>query len=387
VYTYHQRTGEVVEQIRKGLKGEGMGDLAVKIVDTSSTSTDLLVRERREPFRKRTYYLPQVLVYEGDEKARELDWETDILGAIDWSSFTISPPSGGLPKGDVELLGGVRSIDMSILAGGTATAVSEGTSAAKFDPVFAVRSLMDHVPNPWIAQEWVDRYIADLKKAGWTEQELAERQQYVIREMLSAAGTVIEEASRHVFDEGLEAGRIAFHLIAEKWWPNWEVPRHSLIEVVEGAKRQRRDDDNDFERNLFDPLYPAELNGLELKAACFLDRQSAVTWWYRNLVRSNAYGLQGWRRHRIYPDLIFAQEKDGDVERWVVIETKGDHLSGNIDSEYKKDVFEKLTEAYPKRVGEIGQLTLFEKQAEYRCVMVMEASWERELKERFTPNP
>ncbi|MBA3724921.1 MAG: type III restriction endonuclease subunit R, partial [Armatimonadetes bacterium] len=130
-----------------------------------------------------------------------------------------------------------------------------------------------------------------------------------------------------------------------------------------GAKRVRREDDSDWERNLFSPTYTSELHGLELEVACFLDRQEAVTWWYRNLVRSSAYGLQGWRRNRICPDLFIAREVQGDVERWLVIETKGDQLAGNFDTTYKAEVMSRLTDAFQNPVGKVGQLKPLERQA------------------------
>ncbi|MBA3725964.1 MAG: DEAD/DEAH box helicase family protein [Armatimonadetes bacterium] len=379
VYTYHQQTGKVVEQIKKGLEQEGMADMSGKIVDTSSQAASATLRERRRPYEKRTYYLPQVLVYDGAKNAREVDWETDILAPIIWEKLRLLPPKGGLPKGDPELVGGVRSIDISLVKGGKAKNLDAGVSAAEFDPVFAVRALSDHVPNAWIAHTWVAEYTNVLLARGWTDTEMGERQQYMIREMVKTAGQVIESAARAVFESGLSEGRIAFHLVAEKWWPKWEMPTKSSVNVAPGAKRVRRADDTDWEKDLFSPIYPNELNGLELKVASFLDRQAAVTWWYRNLVRGSAYGLQGWRRNRIYPDLIIAQEVDGDIERWIVIETKGDQLAGNLDTTYKSEVMTRLTDTYENPAGKVGQLTLLEHKARYQCDMVMEGSWEADV--------
>lgn len=379
VFTYHAQTGEVVNKVKKGLEEEGMAELASRIVDTTASSPPVVFRERRSEFKDRKYYLPQVLVYEGGDQARELDWEADILAPISWCDLHLLPPEGGLPKGDAEMVGGVKSIGIDIVKGGVAKTLEAGKSAAAFDRVFAVRALMDHTPNPWVAQQWVDEYVDSLLANGWTEIDLGERQQYVVREIVKRAAAVVDTAAKEVFEKGIEAGSIAFHLVAEKWWPRWEMPDKSS--VAAGAKKIRREDDSDLERNLFDPCYQGELNGLELKVACFVDRQEAVAWWYKNLVRGSAYGLQGWRRNRIYPDFIIAQEANGEVERWLVIETKGDQLAGNLDTDYKRELLEQLSRTYANPGSKVGQLELFERKVKYECALVADSEWEHRLRD------
>jgi type III restriction enzyme len=76
-----------------------------------------------------------------------------------------------------------------------------------------------------------------------------------------------------------------------------------------------------------------------------LDVPSAVTWWHRNVAKAG-YGLQGWRRQKVYPNFIFAAAQDGGPNRIVVLETKGDHLAGNEDTRYKKAMMDVLTGAF-----------------------------------------
>jgi type III restriction enzyme len=387
VYTFRSATKDVVERIKEGLEKEGMGDMAGKIVDKAAAIASIQMRERRAPYRERKYYLPQVLVYETEQNARELDWETDILGAIDWSALHLHPPIEGLSIGTAVQYGGVSAVDLSVLEGETSKLLQGPVSAAEFDYVFAVRSLLAHVPNPWVAEEWADEYISALRKGDWDDKMLAEHQQFVVREMVAEAGRVVETAAKQAFEAGIAEGKIVFHLVAEKWWPNWQLPETAPIAVTSGSKRVRREDDSDLERDLFPPTYQSELNGLELKVACFLDRQEALSWWYRNLVRGQGYGLQGWRKNRIYPDFIIAQEQDGEVQNWLVIETKGNQLAGNLDTVYKAEVMEKLTTAYEKPPAKVGQLTLFERKAEYKCALVAEGSWEAEIRGMIPHKP
>ena len=98
-----------------------------------------------------------------------------------------------------------------------------------------------------------------------------------------------------------------------------------------------RNDGQPFQHSLFDPVLNGEMNGLEFDVACFLDRQSAIWWWYRNVVRGRAYGLQGWRKNRVYRDFVIAHQMVGNRQRWFVVETKGNQLSENLDTRYKSD--------------------------------------------------
>ena len=84
----------------------------------------------------------------------------------------------------------------------------------------------------------------------------------------------------------------------------------------------------------------------------------AVSWWHRNVAR-HQYGLQGWRRGRIYPDFVFAAGDTGGDKRLVGLETKGNQLSGNLDTKYKQKVLEVLTDGFSWETSvPVGQLQL-----------------------------
>ena len=91
-----------------------------------------------------------------------------------------------------------------------------------------------------------------------------------------------------------------------------------------------------LEKSLFAPVYEAELNGDERDVAVYLDGEKALTWWHRNVARVQ-YGIQGWRKAKIYPDFIFAVQHAGSGKRITVLETKGDQLD-NLDTAYKREV-------------------------------------------------
>jgi len=74
------------------------------------------------------------------------------------------------------------------------------------------------------------------------------------------------------------------------------------------------------------------MNNLEKKYAYYLDNKDAMRWWHRIAARKQGeYKLQGWKQDYVYPDFV-ALEVDNKI---IVHETKGEHLRGNKDTEYK----------------------------------------------------
>jgi type III restriction enzyme len=111
-----------------------------------------------------------------------------------------------------------------------------------------------------------------------------------------------------------------------------------------------------IEKSLIAPFYEAMVdNPFEQDFACYLDSQQAVRWWHRNVARSG-YGLQGWRRHRVYPDFVFMRAEHDGRDTPVVMESKDAHLS-NEDTEYRTRLLAELERAFrDERMHRAGEL-------------------------------
>jgi predicted ATP-dependent endonuclease of OLD family len=62
-------------------------------------------------------------------------------------------------------------------------------------------------------------------------------------------------------------------------------------------------------------------------------------WWYRNIVGPSNFSIQGYKRHRIYPDFVVQRQKaqrEMPFATVVVVESKGKHLRETLDSRYKR---------------------------------------------------
>ncbi len=51
-------------------------------------------------------------------------------------------------------------------------------------------------------------------------------------------------------------------------------------------------DGNPVQRSLFSPVYEDDFNGDERDVAVYLDGDAALSWWHRNVARSQ-YAVQG----------------------------------------------------------------------------------------------
>ena len=140
-----------------------------------------------------------------------------------------------------------------------------------------------------------------------------------------------------------------------------------------------------LQRSLFDSVYESELNQDEQDVAVYLDGESAVTWWHRNVARTQ-YGIQGWKKLRIYPDFIFAVRGDGDPGRIVILETKGDYLD-NLDTAYKREVLSFLSRNFTwddsTRAGDL-ELVVDDGQI-VQCALILMSEWQTKLPHLLDP--
>lgn len=171
-----------------------------------------------------------------------------------------------------------------------------------------------------------------------------------------------------LFRNDVKAGRVQFRLRLDG--NNWPMPDHILSTEPNGSPHLTGADGGALKRSLFSPVYRNELNGEEQNVAVHLDGDTAVKWWHRNVAKTN-YGLQGWKRGRIYPDFIFATGGNAGAGRVVVLETKGDHLQ-NPDTDYKRDVPDFLTKNFSwNQAVPAGQLQIAMTGETVECALVL----------------
>ncbi len=140
-----------------------------------------------------------------------------------------------------------------------------------------------------------------------------------------------------------------------------------------------------LERSLFAPIYESEFNTDERAVAVYLDAEKALVWWHRNVARAQ-YGMQGWRRPRIYPDFVFAVERVDKSRRVTILETKGDQLD-NLDTAYKRDVLDILSMNFKWDASvPAGTLELVKDAGEtVECSLILMSEWPTKLPAHLAP--
>lgn len=371
VITHHAETKKVVEAIKDGLEKDGLADLVVEVTGGSSGGKERVARPipRRTKFEKLDIYLPRVLWTDGGE-VRDLDYETDLLARLDWRGFDPAPVAAKIPDNAQEVAAQMQRIELSddgtkIVTGKAASPVAE---VVEFDPSYAVRIISDIVPNPFVARDIVGGVVKALRDRGFDDAKIGRLSGLIIdtlRKSLDADRSARAEA---LFRADVKAGRIQFRLRLDG--RNWKMPHEAVTMEPVGARVLAGSDGTPVKASLFSPFYEADLNTEERGVAVMLDEAKTIQWWHRNVAKSQ-YGLQGWKRGRIYPDFIFAIKRDAKDRRIVALETKGEHLQ-NPDTDYKRDVLRLLSDNFSWEAAvSAGQLQLQNTGEVMECALIL----------------
>src|SRR5690606_21652095 len=170
VITHHADTAKVVGAIKEGLEQDGLGDLVLRVTQDDKSASGKVTRtiKRRPAFATTEIYLPKVMVVEGGE-ARELDYETDVLAAIDWRGFDPKEIAERIPENAQAAESQLQRIRLAedgdeLFVGET---VAASTEILAFDPAYAVRIISDIVPNPFVGREIVGALLNALRSRGF----------------------------------------------------------------------------------------------------------------------------------------------------------------------------------------------------------------------------
>jgi type III restriction enzyme len=380
VITHRAGTATVVEAIKEGLEQDGLGDLVLRVSQNDPTGASRVTRtiDRRPAFAKTEIYLPRVMIVE-DGDVRDLDYETDVLASIDWRGFDPKDIAARIPENHQAAESQLQRIRLTedgeeLFVGET---VAENLETLVFQPAHAVRMVSDIVPNPFVGREIVGRLLDRLRARGFHEGKLGQLASLIVEEMrkgLDAERTARAEA---MFKAEVTAGRIQFRLRLDG--RNWRMPFTIDTTEPENARQLLSNTGGPLEKSLFAPVYENELNSEEREVAVYLDGEKALTWWHRNVARRQ-YGIQGWKKAKIYPDFIFAVQSQGEAKRITVLETKGDQLD-NLDTAYKRKVLAFLSGAFQwDDYTPAGELELVKNTGEtVRGTLILMSEWKTKL--------
>ncbi len=394
VYTFDQDVMEAVAGVKQGLEEEGMGDVANQVKASEANKTAAVVSKetllRRERFRNLPkIFLPRVLHRDAGYKDgyRLFDYERDVLGDLDWESLSYLNAEN-FQLVDDKLQRTIARIDYKMSKDNQgeldlADPIHENIDfdpSAGLDISFMVRQLTDVIPNPWQAMRVLTHTLDILRGNGVSEEALFTNSLELLKEMKRDIKQQVAQLSEQIFRSKLDNGDISLRLLAsDNKKLNWELAQTLEVNVSEHEQVLRRKDGSELEKSLFERVYQNGLNNLERDTAWYLDKQESVYWWHRIAVNQREYSLQGWQKQKVYPDLLVCVEQPNSGSyRFSILETKGEHLKGNDDTEYKRRLFELLTE-HVKTAVDAGELTLEAASGGMSFRMLMEDSWSQEI--------
>jgi type III restriction enzyme len=381
VYCFQQNAGGLMNAIRAGLQGEGLGDIAGRVAE----NTDDVVHEPQEDYGYRkqfkkfegTIYLPHFIIQEGGTW-RELRYEMDLASRIDWSTADVS----SIAKLHLEALESKDEHTAFKLSSDPAQMVEKQKSerleggGLTVDLLFITRHILDVVPNPWVAYKVAREAIESLRKNN-SEPLIAANLVYIVEELVKVLQAQKDTQAEQVFKQLIADKKVCFFL---QKGTGFEVPKSIRVtksNVLINARKGEL-----LQKSLFEKVDKDDMNTLEESVALCLDEQDKLLWWYRNTVPSG-YFVQGWQRNKVYADFVTAKKKADDPTDYgsvMVLETKGLHLK-NEDTKYKQSIFE-ICNTFGKQTP-WGELELEFSQKEVEFQVIFEDEWKQRVLEEF----
>ncbi len=361
IYCFNRDVGDTVEWVKSGLESEGLTGLSEPITGSEGgVNTMTRTIRRRKPYKKLDIFLPQVLHKEG-RKWRPIDYDRDILGSLNWA---------GMKAGDAVNLDDKDIIAERLVAvdihGENFIPKTEVDTGESLTLDYFVRRLTGVVPNPWQAARIAGAFIQSHRRKGHDDAKLLKNRIFLLDVLRRNAKKAVDDNAERVFRNKIRQNEIRFHLVTDEKL-NYEFHKTLEITVAEGETPLSQHG-TPVQRSLFEDAFESRFNPLEKDFALYLEESDAIYWWHRIAARQ-AYSLQGWRRYRVYPDFVAYRKGNGKL---YILETKGDQLSKNPDTTYKKKLLSTLEETY-KDALDRGTMKVEEPDAVFR--MMFKNNW------------
>ncbi|MBL1218644.1 MAG: hypothetical protein D8M59_14265 [Planctomycetes bacterium] len=351
IYCLHRKAGTIAREVKQALEKEGYeGDLEGVITEPGERQQKRTkvarIRDSFSSLYNREFdgkiYLPRFCVVSG-HTAEPLDYYRHLLARIDVDAFEYA--SIDWPLAEELMKAKDRFYRISL---GEDLSRQYETEIDLYEPDTQVRAwLAASLPFDYLSFKQLARIVSGVCDH-LLQSELRLKDQlalvkFVVRDHIEAfVRQQLDEQTKKAFVDLYDAGRVQFYLKCTEC--RFEIPPE--IEV-RATRRLRNDEDEEFKKSLFDYVDESEFNEYEKVVAICFDDDANILWWYRNLVGADNFAIQGYRREKIYPDFVVKDDANGrELHRVIVVETKGDHLAGSLDTEYKTSIAK-----YFERVG------------------------------------
>ena len=360
IYCFNQDVNAAMDRIKTGLEQEGLEDAVELLLGEAAGREQASLGEyrayrRRAGFEKMRIFLPRVLHRVKKRSYRPLNYDADILGEIAWGELLNAAPDINHVAVD-RMHEETIQMDLNAILG---PPEQEQVHAPRVPTVeFFVHLLANTLPNAWSSAGFINKAFDTLRQQGCDDDWIFNHRYNLATALRRRMTCLIEEQAKTLFCEKIAAGDIRLELTIDDH--AYQVPQE-LTRLVYPNDQPLLRKQRPVSKSLFEDMLEREFTGLEKNFAIYIDGDEAVSWWHR-MAAKREYALQGWKRNRVYPDFIVGVQPAGKRKRRILIlETKGMHLAGSADTNYKQKLLETLEQVSPQAI-ETGTLSFKSKQ-------------------------
>jgi type III restriction enzyme len=356
VYCLHQSAGEIAKQVKSALEKEGYeGDLSGVVLNAAAGQPERTRREVRiRPQYRQMYarefegeiYLPRFCVKEGKDSVA-LDYFEHLISEVRVDEFEYSKIQWDLQQTIKEAKD--RYYSMTLGSDIAREREIDIDLWEEDDRVLAwmVASLrFDYLSFKQLRRIVVAVYqpLIDCDLSSMVKTRLALVKAEVRNRIEAFVQHEVDRQTEAAFNKLFDADRIHFFLECKEC--RFTVPDSIELKSLGPLTPLTHDNGSPVQRSLFDFIEREGKNEYESKIALCLDKHADVLWWFRNRVGPENFAVQGYKRQKMYPDFVVQRNSEGrKFHQVLVIESKGAHLEGNPDTNYKRNVASFFTKA------------------------------------------
>lgn len=343
-YAYYVRddSGQILNRVVAGFKNEGLEDLvgSIKRTDTGDFNKPKTIRIKKA-FKDKyanTFYLPVWLMIESEKEKRRFNYALHIKPCLDFSRLELKDEfikylKQSLSEERRERTAFAVTLDDKSRTTHTAEKLS-ADAENNINISYMTRRFTDIVENPFLARTLADSCLKAVEEKTGRE-NLQEHFSFIVSLIVKHLTEEKARREEQVFLDYIENKKLLL-AVSDGKTIGYRVPETDTITVSRLP--------NTFQYYLFEDVELETMNTLEKKVGQILDNQAKILWWFRNKASKDWYAIQGWKEHKIRPDFVAAKKRGKNgFEILYIIESKGEHLSGNPDTQYKKSVLDLMT--------------------------------------------
>ena len=336
VYFTKGDTLDILKNVQRGFEQEGLGDLVQNISRESGPtgSRKIKTKIKKEILKKypESVYLPSWAV-KYDQKCRKFSYDIDIKPSIKWQ---IEEYSQWLKKEILPLLSNrTNAYEILVDLDRHEKRFLEDEEFGIFEIGYLARRITDVIDNAFVAFDLAQVLLRECEKYK-DQKKLLANSGFITQEIIKKLSRDKIGQEKSIFDSLIKSKKLVL-VVSEDENIGYLLPKENEIypEAVET-----------YRSNLFEKSDVLSMNTLERKVANLIDNKESVIWWVRNIATNKDwYAIRGWKKGKIRPDFIVAKKnKNNSLELVYIIESKGEHLIDNADTQYKKSVFDKINE-------------------------------------------